>query len=240
MKLRSAGELAATADPGWPHVLELIAEAAVPVQVVPPTDATAGARTLSRLQVTTRSTLGALAINCGAMLVDHGWLRLLGCGLVGLADLAEANGLGEPSPRTTSPGHLVVGYDVLGGTFAVNGGGLPGDPGEVCYFGPDTLTWTPIGLSGHSALLQWALAGGLAGTFADLRWPSWQPDVSAVAPGQGLFVYPPLWAAEARSSSTVKRSAVPMTELLGSHQEFARQLADVNEGSAVRVQITED
>jgi len=31
-----------------------------------------------------------------------------------------------------------------------------------------------------------------------------------------------------------------MTELLGSHQEFARQLADVNESSAVRIQITED
>jgi hypothetical protein len=99
---------------------------------------------------------------------------------------------------------------------------------------------TPIGLPRHSALLRWALAGVQAGTFADLRWPSWQPDAAAVARDQGPFVYPPLWAAEARSSSTAKRSSVPWTELLGSHQEFARQLANVNEGSAVRIHITED
>ena len=33
---------------------------------------------LSRLQVTARSMMGALALSSGGMLVDHGWVRLLG------------------------------------------------------------------------------------------------------------------------------------------------------------------
>jgi hypothetical protein len=195
---------------------------------------------LFRLRVTTASTLGALAANCGAILIDCGWLRLLGSGLDGLPSLPEANGLDEPSDRSTPPGHLVVGYDVLGGTFAVNGGGLPAEQGEICYFGPDTLSWTPIGLPGHSALLRWALAGGLAETFADLRWPGWERDVAAVAAGEGIFTYPPLWAAEAHSGAAVQRSPVSLAELIGSHQEFARQLADLPEGQPVRVQVTDD
>ncbi len=40
--------------------------------------------------------------------------------------------------RGAPPGCLVVGHDVVGGTFAINGGALPCDLGEVCYFGPDT------------------------------------------------------------------------------------------------------
>jgi hypothetical protein len=54
---------------------------------------------------------------------------------------------------------LTVGFDVLGGRFAVNGGGLPGQPGEVCYWGPDTLAWTALG-AGYSQFARMVLSGG--------------------------------------------------------------------------------
>ena len=76
--------------------------------------------------------LGALALNSGGMLGDHGWVRLLGGGSGRLPDLATVSGPG-PQAASAPPLSLTVGFDVLGGRFAVNGGGLPGQPGEVCY-----------------------------------------------------------------------------------------------------------
>jgi hypothetical protein len=239
MRLRSAEELASPEAPAWPVVASLISDAPVDAVVLPPRDNEAGLLTLFRLQVTTGSTLGALAAHCGAILVDHGWLRLLGSGLDGLPGLAEANGLGEPSERSMPPGHLVVAHDVLGGTFAVNGGSLPGDRGEICYFGPDTLSWTPIGLPGHSALVRWALSGGPGEAFADLRWPGWEQQAAAAGPGQAISTYPPLWAAESRGS-TVQRSIVPLSEAVASHDEFARQLGGIPDGQTVRVEIVDN
>src|SRR3954465_6506482 len=105
-------------------------------------------RCLLRLQVTTRSPLGALAWETGGLLLDHGWLRILGGGTDVLPDLASASGLDGGAARAPAPGlaggpppFLVVAQDVLGGIFAVNGGGLPTEPGEVAYFPPDTLAW---------------------------------------------------------------------------------------------------
>lgn len=204
--------------------------------VVPSRHAADGPRTLYRLQVSTGSTLGALAACCGAIVVDHGWLRLLGSGVDGLPGLAEANGLDEPGEQSAPPGHLVVAHDVVGGTFAVNGGSLPGDPGEICYFGPDNLRWTAVGLPGHSALIRWALSGGLADTFADLRWPGWEQQAQTAGPGQALFTYPPLWAAES-GGSAAQRSIVPLSEVLDSRDEFARQLGDTPDGQLVRIKI---
>ncbi|WP_415004786.1 DUF2625 family protein [Aeromicrobium sp.] len=47
-------------------------------------------------QVTTGSTLGALAYNCAGLLIDHGWLRILAGGTDRLVSRASANGLGDP------------------------------------------------------------------------------------------------------------------------------------------------
>ena len=63
---------------------------------------------------------------------------------------------------------------MLGGRFAVNGG-LPGQPGEVCYWGPDTLAWTVL-RAGYSQFARMVLGGGLAGFYQDLRWPGWQDE----------------------------------------------------------------
>jgi hypothetical protein len=240
MKIRTYDELTAVADPAWPVLQQLITTATVAVSVLPPRDLEAGQRTLYRLQVTARSFLGALAVHCGAIMVDHGWLRLLGSGLDGLPSLAEANGMDEPMEQSIPPGHLVVAYDVLGGTFAVNGGGLLGKPGEVCYLGPDTLEWTPTGLPGHSAFVQWALSGGLAAMSAHLRWTGWEQQADVAAPGEGIMTYPPLWAAEARDGSPVSRSIVPLAELMAWHDESARQLSSLPDGQTVRVKVTDD
>lgn len=192
--------------------------------------------TLLRLGVTTRSVMGALAWHTGGVLLHHRWLRLLGgVSSAGLPDIAAASGL--RSDGTETPSHLVVAIDALGGRFAVNGGGLPGEPGEVAYFGPDTLCWLPLG-QGYSDLLFWALTGDVDGFYADLYWPGWEAEAAATPEGSLLSCYPPLFTAEARDgTSQLTRKAVPWCELLDFHDDMASQLADVPEGGQVKVSV---
>ena len=66
----------APADPAWPQLeKELLANPEITVLPIVPA---AGRESLHRLQVTTRSRMGALALHTGGLLVDHGWLRVLG------------------------------------------------------------------------------------------------------------------------------------------------------------------
>ena len=219
--IRPAEDLAGAADPAWPVWLELAAAARVRV-VMLPVSRDDGLEVLFRLQVTARSMLGALALGSGGLLVDHGWIRVLGGGSEFLPDLASVNRLGVPAEDASPPPWLTVAFDVLGGRFAVNGGGLPGQPGEVCYWGPDTLAWTCLG-AGYSQFARALLGGGLAALYQDLRWPGWQDEVAALRPDQGIAVYPFLCTAESRPVARASRRPVPFAELLALHVGLERR-----------------
>ncbi|WP_412538408.1 DUF2625 family protein [Longispora sp. K20-0274] len=217
-------ELTGVAEPAWPELREELAGGAVRVEVLP-TDEATGRECLLGLQVTARSRLGALALHTAGLLVDHGWLRVLGAGdpargLLGLLDGTDPSG-GQPS--------ILVGYDVLGGRFELNGAdpsvlGRPGDPGELCYFGPDTLSWANLGC-GHGQWLSWIAAGGTTAFYADLRWPGWEDETRPLALDHGLAVYPFLWSQEARQHlAGTSRRSVPVAELFGSQKDFAARL----------------
>lgn len=195
---------------------------AVDVRVLPADD-TARRNILYRLQVTAASTLGAIASNCGTLVLDHGWIRILGAGAVGIDDLATVNALGDPDHRAAPPGHLVIGYDVLGGVFAINHDDLAAQAGEVCYWGPDTLEWTPLGV-GHKAFIEWLLNSGVADFYREFRWPGWEAEVSALSIDKGISVYPFLFTAEGRNIATAARKAVPFQELLNLNEHLAQSL----------------
>lgn len=75
---RSYAELLSD-DPAWPEVVK---SAAAPngVVVLPIASDALRRACLEAIQVSTRSTLGTLAHECGGILVDHGFVRLLGSG----------------------------------------------------------------------------------------------------------------------------------------------------------------
>lgn len=165
---------------------------------------------LHSLQVTTRSVLGAMALHCGGLLIDHGWVRLFGAGHAGLPSLAAVNAL--PAPDGSSPPTLIVGEDVLGGRFAVNGGGLSGAAGEVNLWAPDTLAWVPLGV-GHGDFVLWMIEGGGSALYESLRWPGWEVEVAAVPLHHGLMLYPPPCTVEGQDTSRASRRTVPRHEL---------------------------
>lgn len=238
MHPRPAHDLADVDDPAWPDVLAAVRASAVPVRVldVTPED---GLRTLHRLQVTARSVLGALALRCGGLVLDHGWLRVLGGGGDGLVSLADANGIGEPPAGDAPPPHLVVALDAVGGVFAVDGGGLGVKPGGVCYRGPDTLRWQGLG-AGHAAFVHAALDGALGDDVAGaLRWEGWRAEVEVLPLDQGLHLWPPPFSAQGADVGSVSRRPVPYGELASCYADLADQVAGLPDGASFELRTAD-
>ena len=186
---------------------------------------------LESLQVTVRSFLGGIVGNCGGLLIDAGWLRVLGAGVTGLPGVHEANHL-----TGTPPLLLTIAWDVMGGQFAVNGGGLAAESGEVCYWQPDALEWLGLGL-GYGAFIAWALSDQLEPFYTDLRWPGWEHEVLALDLDQGVFSYPPVFTKEGSDLRRARREAVPMTELHEALSRAALELAEVPDGGQLTIGV---
>lgn len=206
-------------DSAWPEVGAAISSAPYPVHVLPVDPASAQACPTA-LGFTTRSWLGAVVANAGGLLVDNGWLRVLGSGCQGLPDVvAEAE---------ATTGQLTVAYDVMGGVFAW----LQPHPSErptIHYFGPDTLDWQDLN-QGYADWLYAVLAGSLTQFYDTLRWPGWEAEVGALDVDQGISAWPPPWTREGKDLSTVSRKAIPLGELVSFCQDTARQLGSPQEG----------
>ncbi len=156
-------------------------------------------------------------------MIDSGWLRLLGGGYAGLPDLAAANGLGEPSVDSSPPPFLIVGHDVLGGRFAIDGGALRGSAGEVCYFSPDLLTWEGLDI-GHGDFVRAMIGGATRDFYASVRWDGWEAECEGLPLDHGFSLYPPPFSAQGVEVSAVSRREVPLAELFYFYEEAARQL----------------
>lgn len=129
------------------------------------------------MQLSTRSPLGAVIYETGGVLIDHGWLRLLGSGHEKLPrGLFEWNFGKTFKESGEQPSYLLVADDAIGGYFAINAGGLGGEIGKVFYYHPKNKKWQNTQL-GYSEFLGWSLAGDLASFYQDLRWESWQADI---------------------------------------------------------------
>ncbi|MBZ0234314.1 MAG: DUF2625 domain-containing protein [Deltaproteobacteria bacterium] len=219
--MRSLEELVDPADPSFPLIEEWVADASTDVTVLP-VERRAAEATLLALQVTTRSGLGGLAFHTGGILVDGGWLRVLGGGSPGMArSLASWNQIGAPQVRM--PGAMLVGDDVLGGFFAIDGGAFGNRDGKVWYMAPDTLEWECMDV-GHMDWVHWALTADVAGFYESMRWPGWEDEVATLGGDQVISVAPPLWA-QGVAIGERSRRAVPLEELWHLQLDLRRQLA---------------
>jgi hypothetical protein len=220
--VRTFEELLNTQEPGWAVVQGWLPEATNPVEVLAPVEANRRPA-LVAVQVTTRSPMGAIIYETGGILVAHGWIRVLGSGCERLPrSLPEWNKgrtfeeYGDPAP------YLLVADDVIGGFFALDGGGLGGKVGSMFYFAPDSLRWEAMDM-GYSDFVYWCFTGDLAKYYADYRWKGWQEDVKNL-PGNEVFgFYPFLWA-KAESLECRSRKPIPIAEQYDLQLDIAKQL----------------
>jgi hypothetical protein len=206
-------------DPGFPLVRQWAAAAVRPVEFLPPSDAREQA--LVQTQVTTRSPMGAIVYETGGILVDGGWLRLLGSGHARLARTLPAWNAGR------SDGFYLVADDVIGGFFAINGGALGGDVKNLYYFAPDSLDWEPLEV-GYSGFLQWAFSGKLDEFYGWIRWAEWDRDIRTLHGDRCYAFYPFLFTKEGKGGHG-RRAEAPVEEAWGLQMDLRKQL-----GPAVR------
>lgn len=207
-------------DPAWPLVKQWIAASPHRVEVLPRSAPDAEA-TLSSLQVTTRSPMGAVAFETGGVIAFDGWIRILGGGCPEMTGSLVHWNSEEIDPPVT--GALIVAYDAIGGFFALDGGALGPGRGGVYYFAPDTLSWEDLGRS-YSQLLDLFFSSEIGGFYDDYCFEPWTQMARTMAPDEALFLFPPLWTKEGKAYADVKASPIAATSLWKSQHGFAQDL----------------
>ncbi len=211
--MRTLEELIDTEDAALPLLQQWAEGASHSFELLPPAPQPERGRVLFGLQVTTRSTMGAVAHDTGGVLIDHGWLRVLGSGHTRLGrNILDWN-------NGRSDGFLLVADDVVGGFFALNGGGLGEDAGAMYYWAPDTLTWESLEI-GYSDFLEWASTDRLQVFYADMRWSGWEADMKTIGADQCFNFFPFLWTKEGSVQQSA-RKAVAVEEQYAFNLEMA-------------------
>ncbi len=212
--MKTLQELLNIQDSAWPIVQDLAQRAIRPVELLPPSHTRA--EVLLQIQVTTRSPLGAIAYETGGILVDYGWLRLLGSGHPKLTRTLP----GWNTDRAN--GFYLVADDAIGGFFALNGGTLGDDIHNLYYFAPDTLDWFPMKI-GYTDFLHWVCLENMSLFYKNFRWPSWASDMAALQTDRCMMTFPPLWMEDGWLPSAQRRQ-VPVTEAWEMQMDFRDQL----------------
>lgn len=185
---------------------------AVNETVILPCEPSEAEYAIQQLQITNKSYLGTIVYKTGGLLIDRGWLRLLGSG-------NEHIGGTVLSWRPWAPsGMLIIGYDVVGGFFAIEESSR-----HVIYFAPDTLQWEDTE-KGYEDFVLWACYGDLGLFYSTMRWQTWQEDISSLQGDQGFSVFPFLWSAEGQDIEKNTKKPVNITELWTFQQDAKEQL----------------
>ncbi len=215
--MRALSELIDRNEPAWPLVLQWIGEASVSVEVLP-AEPTAGEAALFATQVTTRSPMGAIVLNAAGILIDSGWLRVLGAG-----DHPRFQRSLPKWNEGRSNGFYLVADDAVGGFFAINGGAFGDDPGNIYFYAPDSLRWEPCRF-GYSQFLVWAMSAKLGEFYSSLRWDGWESEVKKLTGDQAIGVYPFFFIDNGVPIKERYRGLVPVGEQYALQYDMQRQL----------------
>lgn len=221
MKIRDT--LTDPRTPAWPLVSSWIDTAVNRVEVLPPDPDHRGA-VLRTLGITPASSMGAVVAETGGLLVDHGWIRILGgAGRRMRGDLSTWNGFGPAPVSPAIHGLLVVAHDAAGGVFAIDRGALGAGRNDVWYLGPDDLRWVAVH-RGYSYFLEWTCTGDVAGFAGRLRWEGWKEDVASAGVDRAFVASPARWTAEGRHTTRANLRAISMASLFAHELETGRRL----------------
>jgi hypothetical protein len=212
-------ELINTDEPGWALVKPWIDLAKNNVEILPRIQQQAG-EALVHTQVTTRSPTGAIVYETGGLIIDNGWIRILGSGggrmkrsLPSWNKGKTFGEYGEPAP------YLLVADDAIGGFYAINSGMLGQDAGNMYYFAPESLDWIPLEM-GYTQFLLFCFEIDMEEFYSGLRWNGWQEDMKNLPPDYAYNFSPFLWTKEGKDINKVSRKVVPVEEVYNFNMEM--------------------
>ncbi|MGZ9583777.1 DUF2625 family protein [Paenibacillus marinisediminis] len=204
-------------DNAWTMIQDWIRDSQVNIRILENTKAE-GEEALFNLQITNKSTMGAIALECGGIVVDHGWLYLLGSGNPEIFGSLLNN-----KHQSLLEEGFVVAHDVVGGIFAINTGGFDNSTRNIYYFAPDTLEWEDTG-KGYTDFIYWVLYGDLNKYYESFRWSNWIEDVSVLTRDQGISIFPYLWTEQGNDVENSHRKAISIKEIWGIQSDFRNEI----------------
>ncbi|MCR4033447.1 MULTISPECIES: DUF2625 domain-containing protein [Flavobacterium] len=222
-KMRPVNELIDQDDSGWKLIKEWIDSAKNKVEVLP-ADPQKAKDALYQVQVTTKSPMGAVVYKTGGILIDNGWIRILGSGSSKLnRSLPDWNKGKSFKEAGETPSFLLIADDALGGFYILNGGALGQDLGKVYYFSPDNLEYEPLDIS-YSEFLGFCFTNDLDKFYAGSRWENWKKEVPELQGDQVFNFYPFLWTEEGSDINKVQRKIIPIEEQYSLNLDLRKQL----------------
>jgi len=222
-KMRSVHELIDKTDPGWTFVKGWIDSAKNKVEILP-VDTAKAKDALYKTQATTRSPMGAIIYMTGGLLIDDGWIRILGSGNKKLNRALPDWNKGKAFKEFGEvPPFLLIADDAIGGFYLLNGGGLGKDLGKVYYFSPDNLEYEPLHLT-YTEFLIFCFTHNLNEFYLESRWAKWKEEVSNLA-GDKVYTFVPfLWAKDGKDINKSSRKVISIEEQYNLNIDFRKQL----------------
>lgn len=221
--MRSVDELIIESHPGWTFIKELIDSAKNVIEILP-VDSIKSKDALYKTQVTTRSPMGAIIYKTGGILIDSGWIRILGSGCDKLnRSLPEWNKGKAFAEFGEAPTFLLIADDAIGGFFLLNGGGLGSDLGKVYYLAPDNLNFESLGIS-YSEFIYFCFNNDLSEFYNGFRWENWKSDLNKLKCDEVFSFFPYLWTQEGKDINKVTLKEVPIDEQYFLNLDFRKQL----------------
>ncbi len=188
------------------------------VVILPPSNDSS--QMLLDVQVSTRSILGSLIYHTGGVLIDHGWIRILGSGHKRFPrDVKNWN------ENSNGSGIYLIADDAAGGFFAINGGAFSGEMNSVYYWSSDSMEWEDLGVK-YSDFFGWLLNCDLNEFYEGLRWEDWENDIQKISTDQCVSFFPFLWTEQGDCNNS-KRAVVPVKEALELKYDLLSQLQGI-------------
>lgn len=222
-KMQSLEELINKTDPAWPLVRSWIDSAKNKAEVLP-ADTAKAREALFHTQISTYATLGAVIYQTGGILIDKGWLRILGSGSERLPRSVPEWNKGKGLPGYgEKPSYLLVADDAVGGFFAINYGAFGEDLKNLYYLAPNSLKWEPLGL-GYTEFIRFCLDSDLSEFYKGLRWATWDKFIANLDGSKSYSFRPYLWTEGGMDIEKCSRKLVSTEELfkfnLGKQKEL--------------------
>jgi hypothetical protein len=160
----------------------------------------------------------------GGLLIDNGWIRILGSGSEKLnRTLPDWNRGKSFKEFGDAPTFLLIADDAIGGFYLLNGGGLGKDLGKIYYFSPDDLEYEPLDIT-YTEFLQFCFDGDLDKFYEGKRWTTWRNEVSQLDGDKVFNFYPFLWTKEGKDINKISRNVVPVEEQYSFNSNMRKQL----------------
>lgn len=196
--IKPLSELTKNQQKGWDVISQWSSNGKNKIEILPKDNLRADS-VLFKTQLSASSPIGAVVFGCGGILIEDGWIRILGSGCKQFDRSISDWNKGKSSVKfKDQSSYLLVGDDIIGGIYGMKTSGIDEiGIGKIYYFGPNSLRWEATGLS-YTGFINFCFSGNLESFYGDFHWSGWNEEIKKLNCNQVISCYPLLWTKEGR------------------------------------------